>query len=381
MSNCSNNTKRCLVIILSIFALFILLVPIDSSAQSRSTETNWRQARFALLPLANHSDIDSARQSVEHLIKTELETRCELVPPDSLRDYMRSERLRLVGGVNSVAALKLRDGLDVDYVITGAIELFQPGLLPEFSLCLRVYNCWDLEIVWLKCVSATGQDYSGVLNIGEISSLDKVVALVIEKILADFEERREGLHFTMPPRDGDAVDLLGDGTLAIIPCDHTTLYASADNVVTDLLTEKLWQQGYPVAEPGDVVRILTRGRELFFGAASDRGMAFLADSLNVSMIASGTVFEFTPLKGQISVAGPLVSMSLRLVDPGTGEVISATDDRRHGANVDSAFGAGREFTIGKTTQALIGEMWHRLVKQRRKVKTNQENNTHETVQR
>ncbi len=352
--------RSCYATIVMIPALFILVLAGQTLAQN-----NWRVARFALVPLANHSEFNVAREQVESLLLENLSGRCSLVPSDSLRSFMRAERLRLVGNVDAVAATKLRGGVDVDYVITGSVEAYEPGALPEFSLCLRVYNCWDSEIVWMQCAFATGEDLAGAFGIGETSSLDKVMEFVIENLMADFDLHRDGLLFKKPKESGKASKLLNGGTVALIPFDHSTLYHSAGDVVSDFALAKIWQEGFRVAEPGDVARVLIRARQLYFGAATDRGMKVLMDSLGVAAVVSGTVFSFTPLKGQLTQAGPLVGLSLRLVDPASGDVLSATDGERNGAHSMSVFGAGREYSMGESATALAGDLWGRLVSSRR----------------
>jgi hypothetical protein len=368
--------RRDFIAILIILALFIPVSAREIAGQDISSKP-----RFALVPLLNQTDVNAARESVEMLIARELEKRCALAPADSLRNLMRTNRLRLVGSVNSIAAAKLHAGLALDYVVTGGIEIYQSGELPEFSFCLRVYNCVENCIVWMSCISASGLDYAGILKIGETSSLDKVVTLVIRDIMKDFDSHWDGQQFARPKSGRRAEELLHGGKVAVIPCDHTTIHPRAGEFVSDLLLAQLWKQGYAVAEPGEVTRVLTREGELSFGAASERGMQFLSDSLDVEVVVSGTVFEFSSLKGQLSQAGPAVALSLRLVDPVSGRVISAVDDQRNGARVGTLFGAGREYAIGNTANALLEDMWRRLVKERRKMESENQNGNHETVLR
>jgi hypothetical protein len=362
--------------ILMICALFILVFAPGAKASIESAAT-----RFALVPLANYSEFNEARDSVESAVKSELEQRCNLITGDSLRDFMRSNRLRLVGVVNSVAASELNQGLGVRFVVTGAIEIYQPGELPELSLCLRVYDCRSLEVVWAKCVSAAGEDYGGLLGIGETSSMSKVTSRVIRELMKDFDSHFAGSNFKVPKVSKQARKLLQSGKLAVIPCDHSTLYLTAGDVVSDLLLAEVWQLGYPVAEPGDVTRILTRSRQLYIGSATEVGMKELSDSLNVTALVSGTVFEFLPLRGRVSQAGPVVGLSLRLTDPQSGVVLSAVNDQRNGATVNALFGSGREYSIGRTTQSLVETMWKRLVRERRTGVSSNKTIQHETVQR
>ena len=68
--------------------------------------------------------------------------------------------------------------------------MFSGGDNPEFGITARLIDASSARILWADFVSVTGDDFTGILGLGTIRTLDELVSRVLDRLLATFNPAR-----------------------------------------------------------------------------------------------------------------------------------------------------------------------------------------------
>ncbi len=321
-------------------------------------------ARIGILPFGNYTNTNSAPDSLTPLIQEQLTSRGFVaVSHDSIRNFMRHQRLRTMGMVSSKETELLRDNLSLDYLITGSLDFYAAQANPEVGLSVRVIDCHSLAIVWAASHSATGEDYAGMFGAGRISSLSKLSERVIDDLFKSFP-----LDKDLTARSGDpwrhGAKESQKERIAIVPFDNVSGYFHAGEIANGLLISRLCEDGFQILEPGDVAAVLADLRSTPRGKVSSLEIAQLRDKLNATVILTGAVYGFAVAGG--AETGAQVEIGMRLIDAATGKVVASTTSVKKEADTETIFGAGREYSLGKLTSESLESAWKSLQKDRAK---------------
>lgn len=319
--------------------------------------------RLAIIPLANRTANNAALERATADVTSKIAPLgYELVDKDSLRNQMRLSRLRLTGAIDSASAELIRGSLQVDLVVTGALELFAEEENPEVGICLRVYDCRTHEITWIGCEFATGEDFAGLFGLGRLTDIAAVSTRVIDRLISRMpsglpDDRRA-------ERKPDKLDkrLMAAGHIAVIPFDHSTETPNVDGIATDLLMQELWQRGFDLVEPGELIRLQSLLNVEIHGGISQVALSALREKYELSALVTGSITAFEPARSAASEIVPRLELSLRLTDPASGSIAAAVSLEHTGAEWETLFGLGRINSIGKLEQRSLQIGWKELLR-------------------
>ncbi|HUU46273.1 MAG TPA: putative Ig domain-containing protein, partial [Acidobacteriota bacterium] len=171
-----------------------------------------------ILPLANNSGNMTAVERLLPLIARQLDGMAvDVKGADTTRQILRRHRIRAIGRIDHAGAHALARDLGVDYLLTGAVDVYAPGRVPEIGLSLRLVDAQTLRIVWARSVGMTGDDRVSVFGLGRVESLD---VLAERAVAATMESLEQAL--TADPASGpdiheavyDVMIIAADSTLA-----------------------------------------------------------------------------------------------------------------------------------------------------------------------
>jgi hypothetical protein len=329
-----------------------------------------KRLRIGVIPFANFTGSNEAAESILTLVNMQLDARdLDLIPPDTLRNIMRAGRIRMSGAIDTHGALRLRETLGVDLLLTGSIDFYSTLENPEVGLSLRLYDCIQRRLVWTASVVASGEDYAGLFGIGRIMSASTLADRVVNKTFSHFPLSKDGMLSASPQlavTDHTNSSVKTGARIAIVTFDNITEQQRSGDIASILLMSELWRQGYEVVEPGEVAATLAELRSLPRGEISTEEISRLRGKLQVDYIVTGTIYRFVPTRGRSAESLPQIEMGLRLINASDGKVLASVSLSRTGDDSEGAFGVGRCYSLGKLTQKSLVNAWQQLLKQSEK---------------
>ncbi len=327
------------------------------------TSTAAAEVTAAFVPLANHAESIDAEQLAREVIVEEFKRQgVTFVDSDSLRNIMRSLRLRLIGAIDSASADLIASQTGAQLIITGAIDYYLEQENPEVCLSLQAYDCRSHRLIWAASEASTGEDHAGIFGLGRVRGAKELLSTSAAKLVDGAPDLNAP---TIPPRQLKKRDrdLAALGRVAVFPIDNNTTTVSAGALATSALIQELWKRGYDVLPPGEVVALQARlTADLSVGAA-DTALAILRQEHAVAVAVTGIVTRFVGVRSSEAEIMPEIEISLRLVDPANGMVIASITLEKSGSDSETLFGAGRLLSVGKLTQHAVAAGWNDLVNQ------------------
>jgi TolB-like protein len=335
-------------------------MPLIMSTSLSAGEASSRP-RVGIIPFANYTGGNEAADTLLPIVDRYLATLpFDFIPADTLRSVMRSQRLRMTGATNSLAATQLRQILGVDFLLTGSIDRFRSQPNPEVGLSLRLYDCANQRLVWARGAAASGDDYAGLFGVGRVTSMavlaDRVISDALEQ-LADVS--RGNIHRNNPPDTSSR-------RVAIIALDNVTDQQHVGDICTSMLLSELWQRGYEVIEPGEITRIMAELRSSPRGQVTADEIALLRQRLQVDWIVTGSAHRSSSMSTGSAETVPYIEVGLRLIDAISGRVMAATSKMHSGDDAEGLFGAGRCYSLGRLNQKCLADGWKQLLKMSQK---------------
>ena len=148
--------------------------------------------------------------------------------------------------------------------------------------------------------------------------------------------------------------------VAILPFDNISGEADAGEKVRNVFLTGLYNLGVlGVVESGEVERFLLEERLRSTAQLNTEIIQKMGKKLKVDGIILGAVQEYKYTRiGNEDV--PVVSISIRIVDTGTGSIIMAVTHSRAGNDREKVFGLGRIRTLSQMTDIVIDELLNSL---------------------
>ncbi len=353
-----NSPRHFLASLVAKAMMLCLFGPLSDASGTVNSEL----PRMAIIPLANYTNSLKAHDQVTKLLRASLtEMGFDLVDNDSLRAGMRANRLRLVGEIDSAGAEQIALQTGAEILITGSLDLYLEQVNPEVSISLRAYDCRTHKMVWIECLSTTGEDQAGLFGIGRLTDLEQLTNKAVKTVLKRMPRFSGQEQKPVRKPSKNDLRLIQQGRIAIVRFDNSTDVPNADAAVTNAMIQEAWQRGYDVVEPGELSRIRTRLASDFQGGIGDSALAILRDEFNVAIVVTGMVTRFLPNRGASIEAVPEIEFTIRSIDPADGEVRSSLSLERDGAARETVFGYGRESAIGEVARQAIKNGWDELI--------------------
>jgi TolB-like protein len=230
-----------------------------------------------------------------------LETKgLEILNEDALNRFLLKERIRSTGYISSDIAGRLREGLNVNAILLGAINSFSAGENPVVGLSARLINSSDGAILWANHASATGDDFTTVLGLGRVKAMDRLTSMVIDRLLASFS--------TSPP----SKEIESTYRIAVMPFKNKSKIKDAGMIATYMFLVELFKnRRFEPVEYGEVRRLVVDLRVRGKGELDRRNTEAISKSLGVDGIIVGTVELYKEKEGTLP---PEAVISARLID-------------------------------------------------------------------
>ncbi len=282
------------------FLLFVLCLLVFAVSPCNAAQPS-QKIKIALFPFENLSEDKNALKSVMTVLKNRLEAKgLEVLDDASLNRFLLKERIRCTGYIPTDMARKIREEEAVEAILVGSINSFSNGENPQVGLSARLVDSSDGIILWADHVSATGDDFTTLLGLGTVKSLDRLILKAIDKLLASFS--------TMPPDK----EIESTYKIAVMPFQNNSKVRDAGKITTYMFIAELFKsRKFVPVEYGDVRRLLVNFRVRDKGELNLKSMDALSGSLGIDGILVGTVELYNEGAG---TAPPEAAISARLLD-------------------------------------------------------------------
>lgn len=364
----------------------------DWSKEYLFTPALTKQSLIAVLPIENLSD---SRAPMDELYQRLRETLTvngfQLLDQADLENFMRYQRMRHVGGVNTQLGKLFNSQTGVDGVLLTSLETWQESKAPRISLIMRLVTSGDTpEIVWIDSVGLAGDESPGLLGLGRIKDYRQLLDSAYRQLLGslndylsgkapEYRHAAEPVHRLVLNRTGETsdgalefrhkqflpqfsyrdanYDPAGQYRVAVIPFLNINARKHAGTIVALHIVKQLHRYAnIQVYEPGMVRETLLRYRMIMQSGPSLAASDVLSNEkiLGADLVFSGKVFDY-----QGDVGESKVDFSLQAFDGNRREVVWTS--RSYASGNDGVY----FYNLGKTPTAhgLASRLTQSVIKQ------------------
>lgn len=283
-----------------VFCTIFLVLCFSLFAASEAAPPS-QKIRIALLPFENLTDDKTAFDQIMPMVKNGIESKgFELVNSDSLNNFLCKERVRSTGYISMDVARKVKKEFNVEGILVGSITSYYPLQNPQAGLIARLIDPTKGVIVWANQASATGEDFTTILGLGTIRSIEKLIPKVVNRLFDSFSvtpfyKEKEQTH-----------------RIAVMPFQNKSGRCDAGMVVTYMfLCDLQKQKGFEPVDYGEIRRLIVDLRVRSRGELDYRNIKLFSEDLNVDGIVVGTVEQYAD--GLDTSSPPQVAISARLI--------------------------------------------------------------------
>jgi TolB-like protein len=265
-------------------------------------------ADIAIFPFVNFSEDKNAVTFVMPLLRVRLEAKgIRILNEESLNRFLLKNRVRATGYISKDMARKLREELNVEAVLVGSINSFYPWENPQIGFSVRLIDTSDGTIIWANHAAATGEDFTGILGLGRIKTMDRLASKVLDKLLDSFG--------SAPPHK----ERESTYRIAVMPFQNKSKTKDAAMIATYMFIVDLFKS--KIFEPllyGDVRRLVVNLRVRSKGEIDYKNLKEISESSGVDGILVGTVELYKEGEG---TAPPEAVISARLINARTDRIL------------------------------------------------------------
>lgn len=293
---------------------------------------------MALLPFENVSGHPRSPAILMPLVASALQERgFDVVEPDALEPFLFRQRIRATGKLSREQLQGLGTEFGAPLALVGSIDLFAdtPGN-PQWGVSGRLLDTGTGEIVWADAAGFTGDDFTGLLGLGTITSPDALAAKAVGQLFQD-------LPAAAMPAQGEAAaraarprarrrppGAFRDPRLAteppkrvaVLPFENGTERRGAALIVDDLMAVALFQAGrFALADPGEVRHALQTLGLAPYGAIELEAALKIGEAAGVDAVILGRVEEYNEGLRPGTSTSPSIALDARMLDAKTGKIL------------------------------------------------------------
>lgn len=291
--------------------------------------------RVALLPFENVSGHPRSPAIMMPLIEQALRDRgYEVVEPDALEPFLFQRRIRATGKLSREQLGALGKEFSVQFAVVGSIDLFAdtPGN-PQWGVSGRLVNTASGAILWADAAGFTGDDFTGIMGLGTITSPDDLAAKAAQELFRDLPagEQPAGAAGAARPRArkrppgvfrDPGLDADPPKRVAVLPFENGTERRGAALIVDDLMAVALFQAGrYEVTDAGEVRHALQALGLAPYGGIDLDSLGKIGEALGVDAVILGRVHEYNEGLRPGTSTSPSMALDARMLDVRTGRII------------------------------------------------------------
>jgi len=331
--------------------LYILLIALCSmlyAVQGNAAQKGPKET-IALFPFENFSEDRNALPMVMSLIRNKLEEKgFEVLDDDSLNKFLLKERIRSTGYISKDIAGKIGEELNVKAIMVGSVNSFTSGENPCVGFSARLVDSSDGAILWAKHVSATGEDFTTILGLGRIKTVEKLTYKVMDKLLGSFS--------TIPP----AKEKESTYRIAVMPFQNKSKMKDVGMIATYMFIDELFKnKKFVPLEYGDVRFLVVNLRIRDKGELDFEKTEAISRTLGVDGIIVGTVEVYKEGEG---TAPPEASISARLIDAHKNKILWSDYGQMKGDDDIFMLDWGRIYSAESVSYKAIANLVKRMGK-------------------
>jgi TolB-like protein len=258
--------------------------------------------KIVVFPFENLTEEKDAEMMVMPVVREQLEGMAvELADEESVNRVLFRKRFRDIGFVSLDVANELRGEVNAGAVLLGSIVNFISGDSPQIGLVARLIDTRTGQILWADHAAATGTEFTGLLGLGEIKTMERLIPKAVSRLLGSFS--------TEPPSKQSELTF----RIAVMPFRNYSEARGAGMMATYMSLARLHRsQRFEPVEYGEVRKAIVRARIRGKGEMDYKTLEALSKELNVDGILLGTVETYP--KMHYGTLPPKVEMTVRLLD-------------------------------------------------------------------
>jgi len=332
---------------LKFFLLFALCFLFFSHSEAAQLS---QKIRIAVFPFENLTDDRTAPVQIMPVLKRQLEGKgLEIVDENSLNKLLLKERVRFTGYIPKDIARKIGKELNVKAILVGSINSFYPQKNPQVGLLARLIDSSDGAILWAHQASATGEDFTKILGLGTVRSMDRLISIVVDRLLAS-------LSTTLPHKEKELTH-----RIAVMPLQNKSRNKDAGTIATYMFLVGLFKnKGFEPVEYGEIRTLVVDLRVRYKGELDYKNIKALSESLNVDGILVGTVELYADRLD--TSTPPEVAISARLINARKNRIIWSDSVQLNGDEDIVAFDWGRIRSVDGVAYKVVTKLIQKLEK-------------------
>jgi TolB-like protein len=302
------------------------------------------ERRIAILPFDNLTESPDAVFHIMPLIKNSLEGRGYEVVDDNITSALLCrEGIRTTTYLSKRKAWLTGNTLSTNSILAGAVFSYSTGENPKTGISARLIDAATGHIIWADYASVTGDDFTGLLGLGTIKTIDKLAPKVIDKLF---------VSFNVNPVQTDTESMY---RVAVLPFKNSTKDRYAGMIATHLFLVHLFKHElFEPVEYGDVRKMIVDLRVRHKGELSYKNLTGISTALGAGGILTGTVEDF--YEGIAKTYPPKVAISARLLDGRKNKIMWFNARKLDGEDKITAFDRGRMRAPDIVANAVISEL-------------------------
>lgn len=147
--------------------------------------------RIALFPFTNYTQDRNAGSLVTEAIKKEMLGKGYfIVDGDEVEDFLVKRRIRYTNTVARLTAREAGSALSADAIMLGSVDIFEDKDEMVIGITARLVSSKDGSIIWAEHVSSSGHDHEGLLGLGVVKSVDKLISMATRDLIENLSNVR-----------------------------------------------------------------------------------------------------------------------------------------------------------------------------------------------
>jgi len=299
--------------------------------------------RIALFPFDNFSDSEDVLPYVMPELKRQIKKDgFDVVDKKILEEFLIKNRIRDTGYISQDVAMKTKRELHAAAVLVGSVVSFSTAENPQFGIVARLIDSSSGDILWADYASGTGEDFSKILGIGRLQTIDRLIPEITDRLFVSFSAVKHKMKEAA-------------FRIAVVPFQNKSRYRDAGSIVAQMfLTELFRSQNFELVEYGDVRRSLIDYRVRYRGELDYSNIKALSESLGVDGILVGTVESYSD--GVETKSPPEVSITARLLDAGKNRILWYNHFSLNGDDLIRVLDFGKIRSVDKVGYKAVSEL-------------------------
>jgi TolB-like protein len=307
-------------------------------------EKTGQNVKIALLPFDNFSVHHEALFDVMPVVTSRLEEEgFEVVDYNDMLTFLCKERVRATGYVSKDLALGIGEEFKLQYILVGSIVSFKTGKNPQFGLTARLVDSSNGSILWADYASATGEDFTKILGLGKIKSIQPLILKVVDSLFDSFT--------TNPPYK----DIESTYKVAVMPLQNKSESRNSGMIAMNLFLVELFQNKRLIpVEYGNVRQALVENTVMYRGELDYKNIKNLSQQLGVDIILVGTVERY--FEGRDVTSPPDVTITARLLDVRNNRIFWFESARMNGDDGIIVFDWGKIWSVDGVAHKVVSNL-------------------------